>query len=176
MSSSSPTKESVRAASSRGGKYLTFALGREKYGLEILRVREIIGYAVVAPVPGTPPFVEGVINLRGTIVPVVDLRARFAMKPAERTRQTCIIVVETRKDGRGFSTGLVVDHVLEVVEIADKDIEGPPALGSCLATDFITGLAKSRDSVQILLDIDRVLETNYAPVAPPADTTHMNAA
>lgn len=147
------------------GKYLTFSLGREEYGLEILRVREIVGHMHVTPVPGTPPYVTGVINLRGRVIPVMDLRARFQMEPAEVTRHTCIIVVDSSRDGRSLGMGLVVDRVSDVVEIADGQIEEPPALGLSVSTDYVRGLGKSggSDSVKILLDTERVLAAGHDP-------------
>lgn len=147
------------------GKYLTFALGREEYALQILKVREIIGYMRITPVPRTPPYLQGVINLRGRVISVIDLRTRFGMEPVEVTRQTCIIVVETSKDGRTLNTGLIVDRVLEVLEISGDHVEEPPPLGPSISMDFIAGLGKSNGSVKILLDIDRVLAIDES--APP---------
>jgi purine-binding chemotaxis protein CheW len=145
--------------SSVAGKYLTFSLGREEYGLEILKVREIIGYMDVTAVPRTPPHVRGVINLRGQVISVIDLRSKFGMPPAERTDQTCIIVVEIRQPntGRKLSTGIVVDRVCEVQDIAADRIEEPPPLGAGVDTRFILGMGKVGEAVKILLDIDRVL-------------------
>ncbi len=139
------------------GKYLTFALAHEEYGLEILKVREIIGYMDITAVPQTPHHVKGVINLRGQVIPVVDLRSKFGMETAEVTEETCIIVVEISQDDRRFQTGIVVDHVQEVLDIAGVDIEDAPQFGSSVDTDFILGMGKIGDSVKILLDIDKVL-------------------
>jgi len=139
------------------GKYLTFALANEEYGLEILKVREIIGYIDVTAVPQTPHHVKGVINLRGQVIPVVDLRAKFGMETTGVTEQTCIIVVEITQSGRKFNTGIVVDRVQEVLDIAGEDIEEAPQFGSSVETDFILGMGKIGDKVKILLDIDRVL-------------------
>ena len=141
----------------REGKYLTFALAHEEYGLEILKVREIIGYMDITAVPQTPSHIRGVINLRGQVIPVVDLRTKFGMETAEVTEQTCIIVVEITQSGRKFNTGIVVDRVQEVLDIAGNDIEEAPQFGGSVDTDFILGMAKIGDSVKILLDIDRVL-------------------
>jgi purine-binding chemotaxis protein CheW len=141
----------------RGGKYLTFALGREEYGLEILKVREIIGYMDITAVPNTPSYVRGVINLRGQVISVVDLRTRFAMPSIERTEQTCIIVVEIQCDGRRVSMGIVVDHVSEVLNISAANIEDSPNFGGNIDTSFILGMGKIGGTVKILLDIDRVL-------------------
>ena len=141
----------------REGKYLTFALAKEEYGLEILKVREIIGYMDITAVPKTPHHVKGVINLRGQVIPVVDLRAKFNMPETDVTDQTCIIVVEIEHDDRTFNTGIVVDHVQEVLDIAGQDIEQPPEFDGSVDTSFILGMGKIGDSVKILLDIDRVL-------------------
>ena len=141
----------------RAGKYLTFGLADEQYGLEILKVREIISMCDVTAVPRTPGHVKGVINLRGMVIPVIDLRLKFGMAEAEQTDQTCIIVVEITQQGQGFNTGIVVDRVQEVLDIAGSDIEDAPQFGSNVATDFILGMGKIGDSVKILLDIDKVL-------------------
>jgi len=153
----------------REGKYLTFALEPEEYGLEILKVREIIGYMDITAVPQTPHHVKGVINLRGQVIPVIDLRAKFGMETAEVTEQTCIIVVETSQASRKFSTGIVVDRVQEVLDIAGEDIEEAPQFGSSVNTDFILGMGKIGESVKILLDIDRVLAgENFRGIADSA--------
>lgn len=151
------TERTGRALLDREGKYLTFALGPEEYGLEILKVREIIGYMEITAVPQTPHYVKGVINLRGQVIPVIDLRAKFGMETTDVTEETCIIVVEISQGGRKFSTGIVVDHVQEVLDIAGESIEEAPQFGSAVDTDFILGMGKIGDSVKILLDIDKVL-------------------
>jgi purine-binding chemotaxis protein CheW len=110
-------------------------------------------------VPQLPEYVKGVINLRGQVIPVIDLRAKFSMPQAKKTEQTCIIVVETRQNGRTFNTGIVVDRVCEVLDISGNDIEETPQFGSGVETDFILGIGKIADSVKILLDIDKVLAT-----------------
>ncbi|MFC1464434.1 MAG: chemotaxis protein CheW [Candidatus Brachytrichaceae bacterium NZ_4S206] len=150
--------------SARGGKYLTFALGREGYGLQILKVREIIGFMDITAVPRTPAHVKGVINLRGQVISVIDLRSRFAMPETERTDETCIIVVETMQDGRKVNVGLIVDKVSEVLDIAEDNIEDAPAFGGGVDGRFVLGMGKIGNAVKILLDIDRVLdaETNAA--------------
>ena len=151
------TEQLNKAIMEKEGKYLTFALGPEEYGLEILKVREIFGYMDITAVPQTPAYVKGVINLRGQVIPVIDLRAKFGMETAEITEETCIIVVETTQGDRNISTGIVVDHVSEVLDIAGEDIEATPQFGSSVNTDFILGMGKIGDSVKILLDIDEVL-------------------
>lgn len=149
--------QSNRVLLDKEGKYLTFALGPEQYGLEILKVREIIGYMEITAVPQTPHYVKGVINLRGQVIPVIDLRAKFGMETTDVTEQTCIIVVEITQGSRKFSTGIVVDRVEEVLDITGEQIEEAPQFGSSVDTDFILGMGKIGDSVKILLDIDRVL-------------------
>ncbi len=151
------TEQSNGILLDKEGKYLTFALAHEEYGLEILKVREIIGYMDITAVPQTPHHVKGVINLRGQVIPVIDLRAKFGMETTEVTEETCIIVVETSQGGRKFSTGIVVDHVQEVLDIAGEGIEEAPQFGSSVDTDFILGMGKIGDTVKILLDIDKVL-------------------
>ena len=163
------TERSGRALLEKEGKYLTFALAHEEYGLEILKVREIIGYMDITAVPQTPHHVKGVINLRGQVIPVIDLRAKFGMETAEVTEETCIIVVEISQGDHTFSTGIVVDHVQEVLDIAGKNIEKAPQFGSAVNTDFILGMGKIGETVKILLDIDKVLAgddlTNFADAA-----------
>lgn len=139
------------------GKYLTFALDQEEYGLEILKVREIIGYIDVTAIPQTPHYVKGVINLRGQVIPVIDLRAKFGMDVTDVTEQTCIIVVEIEEGNRQFSTGIIVDRVQEVLDIGAAQIEETPKFDAAVNTDFILGMGKIGDSVKILLDIDKVL-------------------
>ena len=135
------------------GKYLTFFLCDEEYGLEILKVREIICVMDITVVPQTPNFIKGVINLRGKVIPVVDLRLKFEMPEAEYTKETCIIVV----DVNGLLMGIVVDTVSEVLDIAEADIEPSPAFGSTIKTDFILGMGKVKGNVKILLCIDKIL-------------------
>jgi purine-binding chemotaxis protein CheW len=166
------------ATGAKAGKYLTFAINKEEYGLEILKVREIFGVMDITAVPRTPDYVEGVINLRGQVIAVIDLRTKFGMPRAEQTEQTCIIVVEICRDGRKLNTGIIVDKVSEVLSIAAEQIEEPPTFGANVDTDFILGMGKIGQSVKILLDIDRVLLTEemtrvaeIARSAQPA-TTH----
>ena len=148
---------STTTLTARGGKYLTFALGREGYGIQILKVREIIGYMDITAVPRTPGHVKGVINLRGQVISVLDLRLKFGMQEASRTEETCIIVVETVAAGRKLSIGLIVDKVSEVLSIAEENIEDAPNFGMSVESQFILGMGKIGQSVKILLDIDRVL-------------------
>ena len=153
----STSESAAHVLTDRQGKYLSFALANEEFGLEILKVREIIGYMEVTAVPQTPHYIKGVINLRGQVIPVIDLRAKFGMEAVEVTEQTCIIVVEITQDNRRFSTGIVVDRVQEVLDIDGGSIEDSPQFGASVRTDFILGMAKVGQTVKILLDIDRVL-------------------
>ncbi|NPV03222.1 MAG: purine-binding chemotaxis protein CheW [Syntrophaceae bacterium] len=149
----------ARTVETKEGKYLTFSLASEEYGIGILKVKEIIGMMNITPVPRTPDFVKGVINLRGKVIPVIDLRLRFGLDAAAYTERTCIIVVEILGDAGAVPMGIVVDSVSEVLNIRATDIENTPAFGVKLNTDFILGMAKTDGGVKILLDIDRVLGT-----------------
>ncbi len=140
------------------GKYLTFALANEDYGIEILKVREIIGYMSITAVPRMPDFVKGVINLRGQVIPVIDLRSRFAMECKEITDQSCIIVVDISHESRSINVGLIVDRVQEVLDIEQENIDDAPQFGTDVDTDFILGIGKVGSAIKILLDINRVLE------------------
>jgi purine-binding chemotaxis protein CheW len=143
----------ARDSSQKAGKYLTFVLANEEYGLEILKVREIIGMMNITSVPRTPGFVKGVINLRGKVIPVIDLRLKFSMPEAQHTEETCIIVVNVGK----LEMGIIVDRVSEVLDIAGEEIEDTPSFGVSVDTRFILGMGKANGKVTILLDIDRVL-------------------
>jgi purine-binding chemotaxis protein CheW len=142
----------------RAGKYLTFALGKEEFGIEILKVREIIGYMTITAVPQMPDYIKGVVNLRGQVIPVVDLRSRFGMEVKEITEQTCIIMVDIHQSHRSFNAGLVVDRVQEVLNIEEGNIEDAPQFGTEVNTDFLLGIGKAGSVIKLLLDIDRVLE------------------
>ena len=139
------------------GKYLTFNLGEEGYGLEILKVQEIIGIQTITRIPRTPEYVKGVINLRGKVIPVIDLRLKFSMEEQEITRESCIIVVQVQREHAALTIGILVDEVSEVLDIAEAQIEAAPSLGTQVDTKFILGMAKAENAVKILLDIDRVL-------------------
>lgn len=158
MAQAAQIERDQKALTDKEGKYLTFALGAEEYGLEILKVREIIGYMAITAVPQTPSYVKGVINLRGQVIPVIDLRTKFGMETADITEETCIIVVEINHASHTFNTGIVVDHVQEVLDIDGENIEEAPQFGSSISTDFILGMGKVNNSVKILLDIDEVLD------------------
>jgi len=139
------------------GKYLTFALATEEYGLPVLKVREIIKLMPITAVPQVPHHVRGVINLRGKVIPVIDLRLKFGLPSQDDTEQTCIIVVQVTTAHEKVMMGLLVDGVSEVLNIATSDIEDPPAFGERICTDYMRGVAKIKGTVKILLDIDRVL-------------------
>ncbi len=149
--------QAVKAMAEREGKYLTFTLDKEEYGISILKIKEIIGMMPITTVPQTPEFVKGVINLRGKVIPVVDLRLRFAMESIEYTERTCIIVVEIEGASGTVMIGIVVDAVSEVLNIKGEDIEDTPTFGTKLDTEYILGMAKMEGGVKILLDINRVL-------------------
>jgi len=151
--------QAVKAMADREGKYLTFALADEEYGISILKIREIIGIMPITSVPRTPEFVKGVINLRGKVIPIIDLRLRFGMEPMEYTDRTCIIVVEINAQDITIQIGAIVDTVSEVLNIKAEDIEDTPAFGASLDTEYILGMAKVSGGVKILLDIDKVLST-----------------
>ena len=141
-----------------GGKYLTFVLGRASYGIDVLKIREIIRLVEFTTVPQMPEFVKGVINLRGKIIPVVDLRLKFRLSSAESTERTCIVVVQVDvSNGVKTLMGLVVDSVEEVLNISQNDIEAPPDFGTKLDTSYILGMAKIKGVVKTLLDINRVM-------------------
>lgn len=145
------------ATLAKTNKYLTFTLGSEEYGLDILKVQEIIGIMPITRVPRTPEFVRGVINLRGKVIPVVDLRIKFGMASVEDTDRTCIVVVQVTGKNGYTVMGTVVDEVSEVIDIAEDQIEATPEFGADIDTDFVLGIAKVADKVVMVLDIDKVL-------------------
>ncbi len=147
------------ASTAKEGKYLTFTLGKEEYGIGILKIREIIGMMPITSMPQTPEFVKGVINLRGKVIPVIDLRLRFGMKEIDYTERTCTIVVEVKRLSSKITVGIVVDSVSEVMNIKHDEIEETPSFGAALDTHYILGMAKKEDGVKILLDIDQVLSS-----------------
>ncbi len=139
-------------AAAQSGKYLTFILDSEEYGLAVLKVREIICIMDITSMPQMPGYVKGVINLRGKVIPVIDLRLKFGLESAEYTEQTCIVVVDV-----GTLVGVIVDTVQEVLDIDEAQIDPPPPLGASVDTSFVMGMGKIKDDVKILLDIDKVL-------------------
>ena len=150
---------SINVIVDKEGKYLTFSLDNEEYGIGILKIKEIIGMIEVTSVPRTPEFVKGVINLRGKVIPVVDLRLRFGMEGADYTERTCIIVVEISGTSGTVLFGVVVDSVSEVLNIRGENIEETPAFGGNADMEYILGMAKIEGGVKLLLDIDRVLSS-----------------
>lgn len=141
----------------RDGKYLTFDLGEEEYGIPIIKVKEINGMMAITKVPQTDEFIKGVINLRGKVIPVIDLRLKFGMEAVEYTERSCIIVVEVLGEKGTVSVGLIVDGVSEVNNIRAEEIEDSPTFGTSFSTEYILGMAKKEDGVKILLDINKVL-------------------
>jgi purine-binding chemotaxis protein CheW len=148
---------STGEADSRSGKYLVFELNNEECCIQVLKVREIIGLQDITAVPQTPPYVRGVINLRGKVIPVVDLRCKFRLPDIEYTQRTCIIVVQVEKKTRKMMMGIVVDSVTEVLNITAADIEDTPNFGDGVATPYLLGMAKVKGKVKLLLDIDEVM-------------------
>jgi purine-binding chemotaxis protein CheW len=140
------------------GKYLAFVLGKEEYCIPINKIREIIGIMNITPLPGTPNFVKGVINLRGKVIPVIDMRLRFGINATEYTEKTCIIVADIISDGVTKLTGTIVDSVSEVVNISYNEIEQSSGLGIHYNKDFIEGFAKGRDKIRTLVNIDSILD------------------
>ncbi|WP_022663872.1 chemotaxis protein CheW [Desulfospira joergensenii] len=162
--------QTIPSAFEREGKYLTFTLADEEYGIGILKIKEIIGMMPITSVPRTPDFVKGVINLRGKVIPVMDLRLRFGMEAMDYTERTCIIVVEMEGVSGTVQIGIVVDSVSEVLNVKKEDIEETPAFGTRLNTDYILGMAKMENRVKILLDIDQVLNAREIAVLKNAGT------
>ncbi|MDH5752540.1 MAG: chemotaxis protein CheW [Deltaproteobacteria bacterium] len=140
-----------------GGKYLTFKMGNEEFGIEILRVQEIVGMMDITKLPMTYEYVRGVVNLRGVIVPTIDLRMRFGMNTQQDTEKTCIIVVELAGQNRTVKVGMVVDEVAEVLDVPSSSIQPKPSFGLSCQEDFIKCVGVVNDQVKILLDIDSVL-------------------
>ena len=143
------------------GKYLTFALAGEEYGVPVLKVREIITIMDITAVPQMPNHVKGVINLRGRVIPIVDMRLKFDLPVSPDTERTCIIVVEVDVDARRIMLGVIVDSVSDVLSIVSEDIEATPEFGSRLDTAYICGVAKIKGSVKLLLDLDRLLAAHF---------------
>lgn len=149
--------DTTNETKSVAGKYLTFALGQESYGIEILKVQEIMGVLSITKIPRVPRFIRGVINLRGKVIPVLDLRVKFDLEAQEDTERTCIIVVRIEQPDSSMTMGILVDEVAEVVDIEGDQIEEPPRIGSTVDTNFILGMGKIGEQVVILLDVDRVM-------------------
>jgi len=152
----SPQEQTIKD-DCKEGKYLTFTLADEEFGVGILKVKEIIGMMPCTPIPQVPSFIKGVINLRGKVIPVLDLRLKFGMEAVPYDQRTCIVVVEIEAPVGLILMGVVVDAVNEVVSIKEEEVENPPDFGSSVDTDYILGMAKTEKDVKILLDIDKVL-------------------
>ena len=155
-----PENSSAARTDSRAGKYLIFSLGQEEFGIKVTQVREIIALLDIVSVPNTPPYIRGVINLRGGIIAVVDLRKKFGLARIEDTTQTCIVVVDIgRESGGSLRMGIVVDGVVEVLYISQGDLRDTPDFGTGATTPFLVGMANTKGKIRLLLDIDRVLST-----------------
>src|SRR6266436_1928088 len=160
MSTTMTVNDAAAAQSdARAGKYLTFHLSNEEFGIRVLKVREIMGIQEITAVPQTPVHVKGVINLRGKVVPVVDLRLKFALPAAEYTPRTCIIVTQVQGESAPVMMGIVVDGVSEVLNLTAQEIEDTPDFGDEAGVRYLLGMAKVKGKVKILLDIDQVLST-----------------
>lgn len=155
--SASVTLDKSSVGKELAGKYLTFRLADEEYGLEILKVQEIIQMQAVTRVPRTPEYVRGVINLRGKVIPVIDLRKKFGLETIKDTEKTCIIVVQIAQGDAKVVMSTIIDEVKEVLDIRAENIEETPSFGASINTDFILGMGKIAQSVKILLDIDKVM-------------------
>ena len=169
------TLGSITTRQSLAGKYFTFTLQHESYGIDVLKVREIIRHTTITAVPSVPAYILGVINLRGKIIPVMDLRRRFEFTNVAGLDQTCIVVVQvTLPDGKATPMGLVVDGVEEVINLTASDIEDTPEFGGQICTNYLFGIAKVKGEVKALLDIDAVVgadtlaKTGHAPAATAA--------
>jgi purine-binding chemotaxis protein CheW len=160
MASTAVSFHTAAAERSDQSQYLTFVLGKETFAVGILIIKEILEYEEPTDVPMMPAFVRGVVNLRGTVVPVIDLSARFGRPSAAVTKRTCIVIIETALNEVRQVLGVVVDAVNEVLEIAATDIEPPPNFGTSIRTDFIQGMGKVRDKFVIILKVDSVLSTD----------------
>jgi len=141
-------------------QYLTFTLGNEGYAFEIFRVREVLDYTTITKVPGVPDFISGVINLRGNVVPIIDLRLKFGMQSVERTVNTCIVIVDVELDGEPTTMGALADSVEKVIDLDETQKEPPPKFGSKLKTKFIKGMGKNDDKFLIILDIDKIFSSD----------------
>ncbi|HUX64773.1 chemotaxis protein CheW [Sulfuricella sp.] len=150
----------VAAAAGDENQYLTFLLGGEMFAIEILNIKEINEYGQLTTVPMMPEFIRGVINLRGRVVPVVDLSARFGRKSTEITKRTCNVIIETEADGEAVDIGIVVDAVSEVLEIPASEIEPAPSFGAKIRADFISGMGKVNGKFVIILNVNKVLSVD----------------
>jgi purine-binding chemotaxis protein CheW len=157
-------------------QYLSFTLGESDHAVGILQVKEILQYDTVTKVPGVPASVRGVINLRGAVVPVIDLAVKFGLPPMPVTKRTCVLIVEASLEGERTVMGVLADAVKEVLELGPRDVEPPPSFGTQVKVEFITGMAKVGNGFVLLLDLDRLLSAHEqaavpgtAEAAPPAE-------
>ena len=157
MEAESATTTTTAKAKNRTGKYLTFSLSNESYGVDVLKVREIIRFLKITPVPQMPAYVKGVINLRGKVLPVIDLRLKFGLDAAEATERTCIVVVRVLAGGHDITLGMIVDSVEEVINLNETEIEETPEFGAKVDTAYLMGMAKVKGAIKTLLDIDKVV-------------------
>ena len=155
-------------ASEQKQQHLSFAIGATRYGAPILKVKEILQYEGVTRVPGTPPSVRGVINVRGAVVPVVDLGVKFGQREVAETKRTCVLVVEATIHGEALTLGVMADAVNEVIDLSAEEIEPPPAFGTGVRLEHVTGMGKVPGGFLVLLDLDRVLSASEAELAAAA--------
>ena len=156
-------------------QYLTFKLGNEVFGIDVAKVREVLDFTTITEIPRTPEFMSGVINLRGSVVPVVDLRLCFQMSKTERTRNTCIVVVEVMLDGEAAVIGALADSVEEVIDLEPEQIQAAPRIGTRIRTDFIKGMGKREAQFIMILDIDRVFSAEELAAARGSDAAPAEA-
>jgi purine-binding chemotaxis protein CheW len=157
-------------------QYLTYYLAGEEYAVGILRVKEIIEYDTLTKVPGTPPFIRGVINLRGSVVPVVDLAVKFGLPETPVTKRTCIVIVEVDVEDERTVMGVVADAVSQVVDLSSREIEAPPSFGTRVRMDYLQGMGKVDKKFILILDIDRVLSGNEILAVAAASEGHSESA
>lgn len=167
---SAQTKEKVIRA--KPGKYLTFTLSKEEYGLDIMKVQEIIGVMETIKVPKTPPFIRGMINLRDRVIPVIDIRLKFGMEFQEDTKKTCIIIVQVDHNGMPTTLGFVVDEVSEVVDLDEGQLQPPPSFGSSMDTSMITGVGRINDRIIMLLDAIRIFSSEEITIVTGMKKEH----
>src|SRR5436305_8097959 len=159
MPTATSTEQAAAQVDARAGKYLTFQLVNEEFGIRVLKVREIMGVQEITTVPQTPGHVKGVINLRGKVIPVIDLRLKFGLPSVEYGQRTCIIVAQVQGESGPLLMGVVVDGVSEVLTLTPAEIEDTPDFGDDAAGQYLLGMAKVKGKVKILLDIDQVLSS-----------------
>lgn len=158
---SSDKKSDIGAtAADQSGQFLTFTLGEEVFAMDIRTVREIIQYGAMTTMPLMPEFVRGVINLRGAVVPVVDLQARFGRPTAQVGKKSCIVIFDSKRDEERIELGLLVDAVSEVIDIAPAEIEPPPSFGTAVRRDFVRGMGKAADRFFIILEPDKAFDVD----------------